>query len=245
MAGSEEITILAKPGTIAEQAVLQDLGSWEFKPATRDGVPVDVEVVIEIPFNLAAAVAKQVQPSKVASASTHFIVGAALALPALKSRQLTELLPGWTLPLTAGLLATIPDLDLAGRRLLGIRPASVFSHCGLFHSPFFLVLLVGAVALIVARGAPRKTFLCLWLVWAGSVVTHPLLDALTDGGRGVMLLIPFSLARLYFPGIAFTPDKSVHLFARALLVRATEIPFCAAAIAAGITGLLFRKKSAN
>lgn len=57
-----KITILAKPGTIAEQAVLQDLAAWEFKPATRDGVPVDVEVVIEIPFNLAAAVAKQVQP---------------------------------------------------------------------------------------------------------------------------------------------------------------------------------------
>ena len=25
--------------------------SWEFKPATRNGAPIDVEVVIEIPFN--------------------------------------------------------------------------------------------------------------------------------------------------------------------------------------------------
>jgi hypothetical protein len=57
-----KIAILTRPTTMTEQAVIQDLESWEFKPATRDGVPVDVEVVIEIPFNLATAVAKQVQP---------------------------------------------------------------------------------------------------------------------------------------------------------------------------------------
>ncbi len=54
--------MLAKPATMTEQAVMQDLDSWEFKPATRDGVPVDVEVVIEIPYNLAIAVVKRVQP---------------------------------------------------------------------------------------------------------------------------------------------------------------------------------------
>lgn len=181
-----------------------------------------------------------------ASSSAHFIVGAALALPALKSRQLTALLPGWTLPVTAGLLAVIPDFDLAARRLLGVRFPSVFSHRGLFHSPFFLILLAGLFALIVARGAPRKTFACLWLVWAGCIVTHPLLDALTDGGYGVMLLIPFSRARLHFLWRPIhTPDSSVHLFARALVIRVSEMPFCAAAIAAGISGLLFRNRSAK
>ncbi|MBZ5634651.1 MAG: energy transducer TonB [Acidobacteriia bacterium] len=39
----------AVPG-LAE-AVIQDITSWEFKPATRNGVAIDVEVVIEIPFN--------------------------------------------------------------------------------------------------------------------------------------------------------------------------------------------------
>jgi hypothetical protein len=47
---------------MTEQEVIQDLESWEFKPATRDGVPVDVEVVIEIPFNLSTAIAKRAQP---------------------------------------------------------------------------------------------------------------------------------------------------------------------------------------
>ncbi len=58
----EKLSILTRPSTMTEQGVVQDLQSWEFKPATRDGVPVDVEVVIEIPFNLPTAVAKRVQP---------------------------------------------------------------------------------------------------------------------------------------------------------------------------------------
>jgi hypothetical protein len=31
-------------------AALEDLASWEFKPASRDNLPVDVDVVIEVPF---------------------------------------------------------------------------------------------------------------------------------------------------------------------------------------------------
>ena len=44
------------PPAIA-QAVIQDLQSWEFKPATRSGTPVDVDVVVEIPFNLSVELA--------------------------------------------------------------------------------------------------------------------------------------------------------------------------------------------
>lgn len=45
------------PAAIA-QAVAQDLQSWEFKPATRGEAPVDVDVVLEIPFNLSVEVAR-------------------------------------------------------------------------------------------------------------------------------------------------------------------------------------------
>jgi hypothetical protein len=57
-----DLAILTRPPSISEQAIVQDLASWEFKPATHDGAPVDVEVVIEIPFNLSTAVAKRAQP---------------------------------------------------------------------------------------------------------------------------------------------------------------------------------------
>jgi TonB family protein len=68
------ITMIAKDGRIGgvsvigssdpafEEAVVRDVASWEFKPATRNGVPVDVEVVIEIPFNLPPALAQRSQP---------------------------------------------------------------------------------------------------------------------------------------------------------------------------------------
>jgi Gram-negative bacterial TonB protein C-terminal len=45
-----------------ESAVLQDAQSWEFKPATQDGAPVDIDVVIEIPFSLPPQVARRSGP---------------------------------------------------------------------------------------------------------------------------------------------------------------------------------------
>ena len=53
----DNIALLRHSSAAVEQAVIQDLQSWEFKPATRAGTPVDVDVVFEIPFNLTADVA--------------------------------------------------------------------------------------------------------------------------------------------------------------------------------------------
>jgi outer membrane biosynthesis protein TonB len=36
--------------------------SWEFKPAKRDGAPVDIDVVLEIPFSLPPQIAQRSQP---------------------------------------------------------------------------------------------------------------------------------------------------------------------------------------
>lgn len=48
----DRISLLPSASPAVAQAVIQDLQSWEFKPATRDGTPVDVDAVFEIPFNL-------------------------------------------------------------------------------------------------------------------------------------------------------------------------------------------------
>jgi TonB family protein len=53
----DRVSVLKSTAPVVEQAAIQDLRSWEFKPATRGGVPVDVDVVIEIPFSLTAEVA--------------------------------------------------------------------------------------------------------------------------------------------------------------------------------------------
>ena len=58
----DEISLLRDAGPAFAQAVRQDVASWEFKPATRDGAPVDVDVILEIPFNFSAEIAKRAAP---------------------------------------------------------------------------------------------------------------------------------------------------------------------------------------
>jgi inner membrane protein len=174
----------------------------------------------------------------VASTTAHFIVGAALALPALRWRPTVAVLRPWTIPIAAGILAAAPDLDLAGKRLFVIRNYGFFSHRGFFHSPFFLVLLSATLVGIVARNDSRKTFVWLWLLLAASMVTHPLLDALTDGGAGVMLALPFSRARFFFPWhpIHAAPPAD-NILSRAWLIRPSEIAFCVSALLIGLAEL--------
>src|SRR5436305_531102 len=130
-----------------------------------------------------------------ASAITHFIVGAAIALPAIPSRALLPVMPPWALPVTAGLWAAAPDLDTFLMFGLGIPRTSIFSHRGFFHSPFFLIAAAALLAAVVAGRHGGRTAAWLTLMWAASAVSHPLLDMLTDGGSGVMLLVPFSTGR--------------------------------------------------
>src|SRR5262249_18351879 len=129
-----------------------------------------------------------------ASVFTHFIVGAALALPAIDSRPIRGAAPRWVIPVSCGLMAVAPDLDTLAMRVFHIPYGSFFGHRGFFHSPFFLILFSAILAALVAR---RNWWIAL--LWAGCAITHPVLDALTDGGSGVMLLFPFCDERLFFP----------------------------------------------
>jgi len=177
-----------------------------------------------------------------ASAITHFVVGAAIALPAIESRALRPVMPRWALPVTAGLWAVAPDLDTWLMFGLGIPRGSIFSHRGFFHSPFFLILAAALLAAAVAARHGRLAAAWLALMWAASAVTHPLLDMLTDGGSGVMVLLPFSAERFFFPWrpIRVSPLTIARFFDRAGPILWSELPFCAAAAAVGTFGLLWR-----
>ncbi|HTW66200.1 MAG TPA: energy transducer TonB [Bryobacteraceae bacterium] len=58
----DRILLLRDLTPAIEGAVLRDVQSWEFKPATRDGVPIDSDVVLEIPFSLPPQIAQRSQP---------------------------------------------------------------------------------------------------------------------------------------------------------------------------------------
>src|SRR5262249_14950745 len=75
-----------------------------------------------------------------ASAITHCIVGASLALPAVEAQSIRAAMPRWAIPVSCGLLAVAPDLDTIVMRALDIPYGSFFGHRGFFHSPFFLIL---------------------------------------------------------------------------------------------------------
>jgi inner membrane protein len=175
-----------------------------------------------------------------ASAITHFAVGAGIALPFMESAALRAVMPRWAVPVTAGLFAMAPDLDTWAMLALDIPHGSFFSHRGFFHSPFFLTVLALAVAWLAVR---RRAAFLLAAVWAGAAVTHPLLDMLTDGGSGVMLFFPFSAERLFFPWrpIRVSPLSIARFFDRAGEILLSELPFCAAAILWGVGVRRWRK----
>jgi inner membrane protein len=96
----------------------------------------------------------------------------------------------------ASVAALLPDADVAAFAF-GIPYAHPFGHRGFFHSLSFAVLVAFAgAACLRIRGVSRvRAFLVLLLAAA----SHPLLDALTNGGLGVALAAPFSWKRYFFP----------------------------------------------
>src|SRR5262249_22753227 len=158
----------------------------------------------------------------------------ALSAPALESREIRRALPGWIILVSSGLMGVVPDLDTFAMRALGMPSGGFWGHRGFFHSAFFLTLFATALAAIFARSASLWTA----IMWAGSAITHPLLDMLTDGGSGVMLLFPFTDARLFFPWrpIHVSPLEISRFFSRAGYILRSEAPFCLAAVALGYAG---------
>jgi len=178
-----------------------------------------------------------------ASAIAHFIVGASVALPAVESKAINTVLPKWTIPVSAGLAAVVPDVDTLVMEMIGVPYASFFGHRGFFHSPFFLLASSAILAAIVFRGKPWPAIGRVAALWGASAVTHPLLDAMTDGGLGVMLLFPISSERLFLPWrpIHVSPLSIRRFFDSAGYILESELPFCVLAAAIGLLGLSARR----
>lgn len=170
-----------------------------------------------------------------ASAITHFVVGASIGLPAVVPER------GWWIPITCGLFGAAPDLDMYAMFAFDIPRGSIFSHRGFFHSPFFLALAAFTIAWLVMK---KRGWIALGALWTCAAVTHPLLDMLTDGGSGVMLLYPFSTERLFFPWrpIRVSPLGIARFFERAGEILFSEFPFNLAAVAAGLAILFARSR---
>src|SRR5688500_11055158 len=111
----------------------------------------------------------------------HIVVGAASARFARGRVPLIAAILFWAT------LSMLPDADVIGFRF-GIAYGDPWGRRGATHSLVFasgLGILVGVVAPSLAGSRARTTVLAVLVA-----ASHGLLDALTDGGRGIALLWP-------------------------------------------------------
>lgn len=97
---------------------------------------------------------------------------------------------------TAAFCAVAPDLDVLAFRF-GVSYGSIWGHRGWTHSLAFAAMLGLPAAVLFFRQRPDFWKIALLCVLA--TLSHPLLDMLTNGGRGCALWWPWSAERLFFP----------------------------------------------
>lgn len=172
----------------------------------------------------------------------HVLVGTAAARAARENQPTI-----WS-PLTAGViwsgLSLLPDADVIGFRF-GVRYADTWGHRGATHSIAFALaagVVVWAVARLAKLPAARTGLFAFALV-----LSHPLLDTLTDGGLGCALLWPFSDARFFAPWtpLPVAPIGRAFLSAEGARVAAIEFatfaPFLLYALWPALRGRRARK----
>jgi inner membrane protein len=96
--------------------------------------------------------------------------------------------------------AIIPDADVIGFKF-HVAYGSTFGHRGFTHSILFALIMGFIAAWIFTRITSNDRRLMLRFVLYFFLVTlsHPLLDACTNGGLGVAFFSPFSNQRYFFP----------------------------------------------
>ena len=166
---------------------------------------------------------------------THAVVPLALGA-ALGSRAVSPRL------IAAGMFAAMaPDFDTVAFKL-GIAYADQFGHRGASHSFVFAMTLAlfGAMVAPWLRTTRWRAF--IWLAFC--TASHPLLDALTNGGLGVALLWPWSHERFFAPWrpIAVSPIGAGFFSVRGLTVLWSELQWVwlpTIVLAASFAGIRF------
>lgn len=154
-----------------------------------------------------------------ASPFGHAAAAAALGQAAPESRR-----KDWRFWYMAVLCACAPDADVAGFRF-GVRYEDLWGHRGMTHS---LLFAAGLGILAAARFKPdwKKDGWRLAASFSAIAASHGILDAFTNGGRGVAFFSPFDPTRYFFPWtpIQVSPIGAKGFFSeRGLAVIVSEL----------------------
>jgi inner membrane protein len=130
--------------------------------------------------------------------------------------------PRWPSMAWWSALSLLPDIDVVGFAL-GVEYGDPWGHRGATHSLTFAIAVGAALGLAAPWFRMRRvrTFAAASLV----LVSHGLLDTLTDGGLGCALLWPFDLTRYFAPWrpIPVAPIGLDFVSASGLAVALTEL----------------------
>jgi inner membrane protein len=121
------------------------------------------------------------------------------------------------------LCAVLPDGDVIVS-VFGIPYSSVYGHRGFIHSLAFAAVWGTAVAVVAFREYPRRAVAGLAAYFAFVTASHGILDAMTDGGRGIALFWPFDDTRYFFPWrpIRVSPIGTAFFSMRGVRVMVSE-----------------------
>ena len=120
------------------------------------------------------------------------------------------------------LVSLLPDADVIGFSM-GVRYEDEWGHRGATHSIAFSIVL--AMAIASAGRLARLPVLRTAATAAVVLVSHAILDTLTDGGLGCALFWPFDLTRYFAPfnPIPVAPIGLYFFSAYGLTVSAAEL----------------------
>jgi inner membrane protein len=142
--------------------------------------------------------------------------------------------------------AVLPDVDSIGYAM-GIPYDHLVGHRGLTHSIAFAVAVAVMTTLLAFRGeGSRSMRLRIGACLLVATLSHGVLDAMTNGGRGVAFLSPFSRARYFLPWrpIVVSPISVTGFFSSwGLRVLASEALWIGVpSLALALAGLALRRR---
>ena len=149
----------------------------------------------------------------------HVAIGMAAARLSSAERATV---PTWRSMAWWSALSLLPDADVIGFSF-GVKYGDAWGHRGATHSVAFALAIGGLVALAARR--LRVSPLRVWMIASAVLVSHGLLDTMTDGGLGCALFWPFDLTRYFAPWrpIPVAPIGLAFFSPHGLLVSLTEL----------------------
>lgn len=126
-----------------------------------------------------------------ASLFTHAVVGAAIGYAGKPAGN-----KDWRYWPVVIACSILPDIDSIGFRL-GVPYNALWGHRGMTHSLLFAFIVATLAAMVLENRFDRQGRLAI--VFFLVIVSHGVLDAMTNGGLGVAFFSPLDTHRYFFP----------------------------------------------